>query len=272
LTLGSDERQRASCFVRDDVRRRYVVSHAAVRVILGRYLGIEPGALEFHHGPHGKPRLAETRSKGRGANSKEQRAESRERHQISLRSPLSAPCSLHFNLAHSGELAVVALARGCEIGVDVERLRPLRHLAQLAQRYFTPAEAAAILALDGDARQRAFLAVWTAKEAILKALGRGLSYPLDRFAVSPSDKRQVVTLPTGKGEGGNESLERRAESGEKSGVSLYSPLSALRSPLLPVISRWWLTRVDVPDGYLAAVATSSEQRLLPTLRYPDDLG
>lgn len=232
--LSADERERAEHFLRDDLRRRFVVAHEALRAILGRYLGIGPGELHFLYGPHGKPRLAEG---GRGTREGEM-SEPTSRATSFPPPPSPFPLDLQFSLAHSGELAVVAVTRGGEIGVDVEHLRPVRHLEQLAQRYFTPVEAAAILAGDESRRVAEFLATWTAKEAILKAIGTGLSYPLNRFSVSPAVDGQWVRL-----------AEPPADCGAK----------------------WWLKRVDVASGYVAAVAIDSQKSLLPTFHYPDDL-
>ena len=254
-TLDSHERERATRFTRDDLRRRFVVAHTALRTILGHYLGIEPGEVQFHYGPHGKPRLAEAGSEGHGAGSTERRESS-----YSL---LPAPCSLHFNLAHSGDVAVVAVTRGGEIGVDVERLRQVRRLEQLARRYFTATEAAAIMSVDEPDRDAQFLAVWTAKEAILKAMGTGLSYPLQSFSVSPAVDRQWVRLsrtPRGKADGGG---------GKEETIGFDADVPPSPFPLPP--SRWWLARVDVASGYLAAVATDSQKSLRPTFRYPGDL-
>ena len=93
--LSPDERERAERFVFARDRDRFVAGRAFLRLLLAQYLGCEPRALRFRYGPHGKPALADERS------------------------------DLRFNLAHSGTLAVCALARGSELGVDVERLRPI---------------------------------------------------------------------------------------------------------------------------------------------------
>ena len=221
------ERERADRFLRDDLRRRFVVAHAALRAILGRYLGIEPGDVQFCYGPKGKPQLAELRISDFGLRIPPA--------QSAFRNPHSA---IRFNLAHSGELAVVAISRGGEIGVDVERLRPVPRREQLAERYFAPSESSAILSADESRRDAEFLATWTAKEAILKAIGAGLSFPLSRFAVSPTIGGQWVSLA---------------------------------QPPANCSAVWWLERVDVANGYVAAVAADSQKTLRPTLRYPEDL-
>ena len=119
------------------------------RTVLARYAGVPPGALTLTVDTYGKPRLA-------------------------------APSSLGFNLSHCGDVVLLALGRGVELGVDVEALRPRPRALQLAQRYFTADEAAALAALPEVLRQQAFYRLWTAKEAVLKALGRGLAFGLNR--------------------------------------------------------------------------------------------
>lgn len=91
-----------------------------------------------------------------------------------------------FNWSHSGTRAVVAVARSVQPGIDLEHVqrRAGRDVMALAQRFFAPAEAAALGALPADARGRAFLRLWTVKEAVLKAHGRGLAYGLHRVQVS----------------------------------------------------------------------------------------
>lgn len=96
-----------------------------------------------------------------------------------------------FNLSHSGDAALVALAAQVELGVDLERRGRRRNHLALAERYFCAAEAQALARCEGDAREALFLALWTAKEAVLKALGRGLAFGLNRleFALEPLPPR-----------------------------------------------------------------------------------
>ena len=149
--LSPDERQRAARFTRDEPRRRFVVSRGALRTILGHHLGVAPRDVPLAYANNGKPELKAG--------------------------------ELHFNLTHSGELALVAVAKGCAVGVDLERVRPVRQRDEIAGRYFAPAEIGAILELDESQRTDAFLRCWTRKEAVLKVIGTGLGYPLDAFAV-----------------------------------------------------------------------------------------
>lgn len=98
-----------------------------------------------------------------------------------------------FNLSHSGDAALVALATDGELGVDLERRGRRRNHLALAERYFCAAEAQALALCTGEAREALFLELWTAKEAVLKALGRGLAFGLNRleFALEPLPPRLV---------------------------------------------------------------------------------
>jgi 4'-phosphopantetheinyl transferase len=121
-------------------------ARAALREILGAYLGVEPAAVALTVGENGKPELADGQA------------------------PLS------FNLSHSGRLALVALAAGgTAVGVDVERLRPRRDLARLAARWLPADDSAAVAAAADDEREAVFYAAWTRHEARAKCTGAGLS-------------------------------------------------------------------------------------------------
>ncbi len=152
--LSRDERERAGRFRIDDVRRRYVVAHAILRRILAGYVDTMPSALRFEAGPYGKPWLAP---------------------------PYEA---LSFNLAHSGALALIAVTGCRELGVDIEEHRALDDAERIAERFFSSAEVAAFRALPASERQPAFFRCWARKEAFVKALGLGLTAPLDSFDVS----------------------------------------------------------------------------------------
>ena len=176
--LTEDELELANGLQFDDVRRRFVASRVALRLVLSRYLDVPPQELQFAYGTHGKPRL-KVRGRVSFATGK----------YCHLVEPLVAKetrslRSHQFNLAHSGDLALIAVALNCEIGVDIEQIRPVHHLEQLARRYFHPAEATAVCATDVTCRAIAFLRCWTRKEAVLKAIGSGIQYPLDAFQVS----------------------------------------------------------------------------------------
>jgi 4'-phosphopantetheinyl transferase len=168
--LSAAERQRLDRFRFADHRRRFTIGHGALRAILGGYLGADPAALEFANGPRGKPHLAH---------------------------PPEAKSHLHFNLTHSGQLALIGLAT-IELGVDVEKIRHLECLTDIARRHFSEAEFAALDALDGSARELAFYRCWTRKEAYIKALGEGLTMPLDTFDVSVCENPEFKACHDGR--------------------------------------------------------------------------
>lgn len=151
--LDEEERARAARFRYERDRRRYVVSHALTRVVLGQCLRVSPASVRFHIGPHGKPRLAHA-----GAN-------------------------LHFNLSHAGHLALLAIGTGRAIGVDIQDERPTEVL-ELARLCFSPSEYGTLVSLLPEERISAFYRCWTRKESFVKARGDGLSFPLGGFDVS----------------------------------------------------------------------------------------
>lgn len=157
FVLSPEERVHAARFAIDRPRQVFIASRAALRSLLGRYLGVSPRDVTIVNDSQGKPQLT------RG--------------------------DLCFNLAHSGELALIAVTRGCQIGIDLELLRPVDRSQEIAARNFHPAEIAAILATGAEELPASFLRCWTRKEAVLKAVGVGLGYPLDAFnALAPNDE------------------------------------------------------------------------------------
>ena len=139
---------------------------AVLRRLLGGCLGVCPREVRFSQTALGKPRLA------------------------------AEPSPLCFNVSHSHGMALFALTGCCEIGVDVERVRPFSDEMGLADRFFTPCEAAALRALDAGGRRETFFRLWTRKEAYLKAHGLGLSYGLERVEVShaANDPAHIVHI------------------------------------------------------------------------------
>lgn len=127
---------------------------APLIALLAGYLGVPAGAVQLTEGPHGRPQLGPAHGD-----------------------------ILDLNWSHSGGCALVAIGRGVAPGIDVERRRPRPRALELAQRYFHPAETAWLAAQPIDRREEAFLALWTAKEAVLKALGRGLAFGLHRLEI-----------------------------------------------------------------------------------------
>jgi 4'-phosphopantetheinyl transferase len=187
--LSLAERERAARFKFLPDRRRYLIAHAALRSILGMYLSVQPVVLAFDSGPAGKPKLAQD----------------------------FAGSQIEFNLSHSGELALIAVTHGSEVGVDIERIQENFDFASIAQRVFTSREVAALHVLPLDLQREAFYKCWTSKEALLKAKGTGLSGSLDEVQIVLTPKARVRVTPAAGG--------------------------------------WSLTDLSPIDGYAAALAT-----------------
>lgn len=171
-TLSADERLRAERFHFERDRRHFIVSRGLLRKILGRYLGVEPGRLQFDYGPYGKPSLD---PKG-------------------FQNPLGL--ALRFNLTHSHELALYAITHGREIGVDLEYIRPVAEADHIAEQFFSARERAVFHALPMSQKEEAFFNCWTRKEAYLKASGHGLDWPLNKVEVSlaPGEPAKLLSI------------------------------------------------------------------------------
>lgn len=187
--LDDSEQARAARYRFEEDRRRSIAARGLLRSLAASYLGSDARALRFVEGEHGKPSLA-----GDG--------------------------DLELNASHSGDLVALAFTRGTAVGVDVERVRSMRDAREVSQRFFSPREVELVRAApDIDAT---FFTIWTAKEAVVKALGRGIGASLQSFAV-PMDAR---------------AFERVLGWDE-----------------------WCVAHVDAPlDGYRAAVSVASEAR------------
>jgi 4'-phosphopantetheinyl transferase len=166
--LSPPERQRADRFRMPGDRCHYVVARARLRQLLGERLRIAPVSVGIVTNDQGKPRLA----------------------------PAHAASGWEFNLSHSGALAAYAFARGRPVGIDIELIRDIPDADDLAERFFSAAEAAAYRAMPAGRRRLAFLACWTRKEAFVKALGEGLSHPLDAFdvTVDPDEPARITRI------------------------------------------------------------------------------
>src|SRR5687768_10731257 len=154
--LASEERERAARFYFERDRNHFIASRGLLRVILGRYLNLQPGRLQIKYSSYGKPFLADD-------------------------------CGgewLRFNVSHSGELALYAFSRGRELGIDIEEIRPEIAHQQIAADFFSKQEIDALQALPAHLQQEAFFLCWTRKEAYIKGIGEGLSFPLHSFDVS----------------------------------------------------------------------------------------
>jgi 4'-phosphopantetheinyl transferase len=154
-TLSMDEKARAERFVFPPDRNRFIAVHGILRELLGRYVGRPPADLEFDYGPQGKPSLS-----------------------------AQAQRSVQFNVSHSHGIALLAFALRRQLGVDVELVRPDIAREQIAERYFSPQEVMELRRLPPALQDEGFFLCWTRKEAYIKALGGGLTVPLDSFQVS----------------------------------------------------------------------------------------
>ncbi len=150
--LDDAERARADRFRFDRDRARFVLRHAFVRRVLGRYLSVEPAAVAIRVSASGKPELR-------------------------------SPCGISFSLSHADDMTVVAVTRGRCVGVDVERLRHIDDAIGVAEGLFAKPEVELLRSVPPASRSQVFLTLWTRKESFVKALGGGLSIPLDGFVV-----------------------------------------------------------------------------------------
>ncbi len=166
--LSEEERARARGLLAGAHQRRFVVARGMLRQLLGRYLDQDPGAVTFLRGAHGKPFL----QKG----------------------------GLHFNVSHTRELALYAIAQSREVGVDVEWMRPQVAHEQIAARFFSLEEQEALAQVPDAERRTAFYNIWTRKEAYVKARGDGIAAGLGTFAVSPGTAAALLRSDQGRDE------------------------------------------------------------------------
>jgi 4'-phosphopantetheinyl transferase len=193
--LGPEEQSRAARFQFEHLRSFYIGTHAALRVLLARYIRIRAHEIRFRYSSKGKPSIA-----GYG--------------------------DIQFNLSHSGTLMLAAFASGCDVGIDVEHIRPVRDLLDIASRFFCREEIAELELLSPSERENGFFRCWVQKEALLKVSGEGLSTPLDSFRVP---------------------LHGAAE-------------HQVQNCIVHVLSD-----LELPEGYVGAVAYNSGLRLVRTM-------
>jgi 4'-phosphopantetheinyl transferase len=195
--LTEEELARARQFLHTEHQKRFVAGRGRLRQILSRYLASSPAEVCFWYTSYGKPFLAD-----------------------------EAEHLLRFNLSHSADQALLAVTREWSIGVDLERIRPDFATDEIAQRFFSQQECTELRQLPADQRAEAFFRCWTRKEAFIKAIGEGLSYPLDGFAVSlaPGEAAQLRWVR--------------------------------REPEAP--KRWHLRELPAPPGFLAALAVEGK--------------
>ena len=186
--LSPAELARAARFGTEALRTRYVAGRATLRQLLGERLGLAPEAVPIQRGVRGRPVLDMD----------------------------GAP---DFNVSHTRGRALIAIADGPRIGVDVEHFDRTVAADKLARKFLTPAEAATLAPCDPDERRRLFLRHWTCKEAMSKATGDGLAAPFGRIEVALGTSLRVV-----------------------GGPPPYTP------------ERWNLHAAAVPEGFLATLA------------------
>jgi len=169
--LSDDEKVRADEFRHAEPAKRFIATRAALRVVLGNYLRRRPEEIQFSADANKKPRLGGVHSDS----------------------------DLRFNVSHSGALGLLAVTVGNDVGVDVELLRNVSHVEQIASRYFHKKEIAAIISATPVDRASSFLRCWTAKEAVVKAIGTGITGSLDSFEVPTADEfeGQLDVYPAG---------------------------------------------------------------------------
>jgi 4'-phosphopantetheinyl transferase len=220
--LSPEERKRADAFRGAGLRRDYIVAHAALRSVLGRWLGVSPALVRF------APDAA--RESGGGLMG------------AAAGKPVLMPDSgrpdLRFNLSHTRGAALIGVALGCELGIDIEWQRPMDDLEGMARSVMSDEELAIWQSLETDERTAAFYHLWTRKEAYLKAIGLGLYRSLHEVTV-PVSARRMEGLPNG-------GLPVRDRAGK--GV-------------------WTVADIAVADGYSASVCCEGD--FLPPLVIED---
>lgn len=192
--LSPDESHGAQRYRFDADRNEFIITRGTLRKLLAMYLSARPAELRFAYSSNGRPAVAGP----------------------AFGNPVD------FNISHSGGMALLAFSRGCRIGTDIERVRRDFHTGEIAGRFFSAAERAALRELPVEQRYEAFFRCWTRKEAFIKALGEGLSRPLDEFDVSLAPGAPAALLAT------------RPNAGEA--------------------TRWSLWNIAVPCEYAAALA------------------
>jgi 4'-phosphopantetheinyl transferase len=195
--LSTAELERESRFRFDRDATRYAIARGLLRVLLARYCEAPPAELQILESSHGRPGLAAG----------------------------TAPPGFDFNLSHSRNLAVFAFSHDARVGVDIEWITPLSDMQNLVALNFSQRERESWHSLDVGDRERAFFDCWTRKEAFVKAIGEGLSHPLDSFDVTLGPSEAPV-------------LQRMAAAPDEQ-------------------DRWSLRALDPEPGYASALAVKA---------------
>ncbi|MBN2258036.1 MAG: 4'-phosphopantetheinyl transferase superfamily protein [Anaerolineaceae bacterium] len=195
--LSEMEKARVGHFRSNQDKHRYAAAHAGLRKILAGYLQVKPDSIQFMINAYGKPSLINVQN----------------------------PDRLQFNLSHSGGLALAAISYIQPVGVDVEWIKPLTGHLKIAERHFSSDEITALHHLPQSDSMKAFIQLWSGKEALIKARGCGLNLPLNQFSLA-----DLIHQP-----------ERNC--------TILDPTDGCS---------WWVSPVHLPDGYLGAVAIAGE--------------
>ncbi len=202
--LSPDELERAGRFLKEEHHHRFILGRGGLRKILSRYQGVHPAGISFQYSSHGKPSLVDRDNSER----------------------------LSFNLSHSKDLAIAAVAWDRLVGIDVEYMRENLDFLKLAGRFFAKNEAEALLNVSLNQRKETFFRIWTRKEAYIKAHGKGLSLPLDQFEVSTGPEKIPLLLHT-----------------------LHDPMDK---------DKWSLSGINTWEGYLCTLACEG---VIGTIRF-----
>ena len=162
-TLASDERIRADHFRFERDRSRFIAARGILRLIISRYLSVEPGAIRFIYAKEGKPKLQKALGK----------------------------TGIQFNLSHSEGLALYVFAWNREVGIDIEYMREISQIEQIVEQFFSVRERVLFGALPLREKKETFFNWWTRKEAFIKAVGEGLSYPLWEFDAALAEEKSL---------------------------------------------------------------------------------
>ena len=192
--LSEDEVSRADRFRFTADRRKFVVARGTLRHLLGARLGCAAGAIAFCYSRYGKPEMSASSS---------------------------SDCHCHFNLSHSGEMALCALSGARIVGIDIEKIKPIQRLENMLERCLVAREKAIVKSHAMEQQPLAFLQHWTCKEAYLKAIGLGLSQSMTTIEVD-LDSPQFVHVPDG------------------------------------CAASWQLHKIAVPEAYVAALVVAGE--------------
>jgi len=163
--LSADEKARAQEFRFAEDSRNFIVARGILRSLIGKYLDINPTEISFQYSKFGKPSIA-------GNN------------------------FLQFNISHSQNIALLAFTNKFNIGVDVEFVNPNIEIKDIAERFFSTNEIMNLFGLPEKEQALGFFNCWTRKEAFIKAVGEGLSFPLNNFEVSLEPNQQAKLLAT----------------------------------------------------------------------------